>query len=175
MNRVLFSTGLMHISCRTSDEAFNVFCHLIFWQAELISLGKRASLSESWGPPSRAAQGMEGSSVTVITHLLLRQSHRVTLICKKKSREWYNCTLLLARSPLPTLWPRQFRLTFWGVGIWGQALPATASTDVHLPLGRESLSFFGFAPMLANSFQVYFPHTCLLTNGVYVGTKILMY
>lgn len=71
----------------------NILMSFAIWsfdkQSSLITLGKRASLSDSWGPPSRAAPGMEGSSVTVITHLLLRQSHRVTLICKKKSREWY--------------------------------------------------------------------------------------
>lgn len=64
------------------------------WEGGLVSL-------ETWGPRCGAAQE-EGGPFSLLQSICFSGNHTgVILTGEKKSRQWYNHTLLLARSPPP--------------------------------------------------------------------------
>ena len=100
-NRALL-TVLMYISCRiSSDELFNVFCHLLHWPAELITLERRAAVSKSRGPQPAAAQGMRRLLCDSHTWSDSQVIPQGVILSGKTIRERFNRTFLLAGSSLP--------------------------------------------------------------------------
>ena len=154
----------------------NIFHYLLLCPAELITLGRRAGLSESWGPRPGATQGMKGLSCDSQATCLSSNFAGVILTGKKKSRE----------SPIvPCFWPvglsmhldpGNLGLSFGSQEFSGRLLsPPPLIFVTHLPLGRESPSFLGFVLMLANCFQACFSSLHVLTNKIYACTITLTY